>query len=90
MQKNNRHGTYIYVNIEAHHGAIAGGSMGTYPPLRVHLRLTDGLECDGTLYQKNQYIESEMCYNIWIKLDTNLGVGDMMVKDPRVLSIEVV
>jgi hypothetical protein len=64
--------------------------MGTYPPLRVFLRLKTGLECYGTLYQKNEVIDSEKCYNIWIKLDTNLGVGDMMVKDPRVLSIEVI
>lgn len=62
--------------------------MGKYPPIPVRLNLTDGNVYEGTLFQKNEVINSEMCYNIWVNLD-NVGMDAIMMRDPKVVSIEI-
>ena len=63
--------------------------MSKYPPIPVRLHLQDGIVCDGTLYQKNEVIDSKMCYNIWVTFDTNLKMDDMLMRDPRVASMDI-
>jgi hypothetical protein len=63
--------------------------MGTFPPIPVRLFLHDDVVWHGTLFQRNEVIASIMRYNIWVKLDANLEMDEIMMRDPRVLSIEV-
>ena len=65
--------------------------MGKYPPIPVRLNLKDDVVRDGTLFQKDEVIDSVMCYNIWVKLDTALETGqsEMSMRDPRVRSMEI-
>ena len=57
--------------------------------IRVRLVLHSGVVGHGILFQKNEVIDSVMCYNIWVKFDAILEMEDMMIKDDRILSMDV-
>ena len=57
-------------------------------PIPVRLFLKDEVVY-GTLFQRNEVIDSIMCYNIWVKLDDDNLENEIMMRDARVLSMEV-
>ena len=71
------------------HRREIGNPMGEFGIIPVRLFLKDDVVWHGTLFQRNEVIDSTMQHNIWVKLDTSIDEDEIRMKDPRVLSMEV-